>query len=127
MVELLQNTGGSGWGGIYDKVEYTFMNGISLTQTGQAASTWSLKFDSYYVELPQQNPHLENDRNWHGTLTLTGTDFTSDSTDEFIMGILFKEPGDNFWDAIKVGWTFSTGTAASTAFTVEDAYSYEQG
>ena len=125
MVEALQNLGGSGWGGQYDKVEYVMMDGISLTQNGQAASTWSLKFDSYYVELPQQNPFLEKDQNWHLTLTLTGTDFTANSNDSFIMGILFKEPGDNFWDAISVGWNFDSSNAAATTFTVTDGYSYE--
>ena len=58
-------------------------------------------------------------------MTLTGTDFTSNSNDDFIMGILFKEPGDNFWDAVSIGWTFNTSNPSATTFTVTDGYTYE--
>ena len=90
MVTLLPNTGGAGWGGASDKIIYTFMNDVEVTQTGPIVSKWNMRLESYYAEVTSQNPHIANYYLWHGNLVLTGTDFTSDSTDNFLMGILFK-------------------------------------
>ena len=90
LIQALPNTGGTGWAGEADKIIYTFMDDQKLTQAGAIESTWDMKFEIYYSEHVPTNPNLYSYYNLHGNLVLEGTGYSSDGTDNFVMGIIFR-------------------------------------